>query len=377
MLCVHRSSLRSSSSVSDAKQRIEIASLYGRSELDLHSLALEALPEEVYLLTGLNSLLARHNELKCSVDNLTRSFSSSLVQLQALTVLDLGWNALKVIPSPIFELLHLESLILNNNEIEVLDSKIGQLGKTLKTLHLGANLLTSLPNEIGQLTALNSLILPNNQLTALPETVSQLVSLDDIFLRQNHLTSLPTALNHLPNLMIISVEENCIVTLPPPSELPKALLLHSVPQEVLPNIFIGSASSSKNRRSLASLQLTHHVALTDPIGDASNPECIISDNHFQDRLVLQINDTESQSLDETIVQCNAFIASNLALGHKVLVNSTLGVSRSAAIIIAYMIKNLNVSYDDALARLRTVKGNVKPNPGFERQLRIYEQACKH
>jgi predicted protein tyrosine phosphatase len=377
MLCIQRPSLRSSSSSSDANQRIEIASLYGRSELDLHGLEIEAIPAAVYRLTELNSLLARHNSLKCSPENLTISFSPELSQLKALTVIDLGWNSLKVVPPPIFELPLLESLILNNNAIEVLDPKIGNLGKTLKTLHLGANMLARLPDEIGQLTALNSLIAPNNEIASLPDSMVGMVSLDDIYLRHNHLTSIPSVLSKLSRLSIISIEDNRIISLPPLSDFPKVQILHSIPQEVLPNIFIGSASTSKNRRSLALFQLTHHVALIDPIGDSHAPECAISDHIFQDRLMLQINDVEAQSLDDAIVQCNAFLENAAQHHHKVLVNSTLGISRSAAIICAYMIKNLGVSYDEALSRLRAVRGNVKPNPGFERQLRAYEQACRH
>jgi Leucine-rich repeat (LRR) protein len=350
--------------------------LYGRSELDLHSLEVETLPEKVYDLTELNSLLVRHNKLECCTNNLTISVSPRLSQLQALTILDLGWNQLKVVPPPIFELKLLQSLILNNNLIETLDPRIGSLGNTLKTLHLGVNQLTSLPDEVGQLTALNSLIAPSNLITDLPETMVGMVSLDDIYLRGNHLTKLPAVLNKLSRLSIISVEDNRIVVLPDASELPKAQVLHSVPQEVLPNIYIGSASTSKNRRSLALFQLTHHVALTDPIGDSHSPESAVSDHIFQERLLLTISDVEAQSLDEAIRQCNGFLETAVQQGCKVLVNSTLGVSRSAAIICAYMIKNLGVSYEEALARLRTVRGNVKPNSGFERQLLAYEKSFK-
>ena len=341
--------------------------------MDLHGLDLEALPSKVYELADLTSLLARHNQLKCAPEQLTISVSPKLLQLQSLTILELSWNQLKAVPPPIFELKLLESLVLNNNDLEVLDPRIGNLGHTLKTLHLGVNKLVSFPKEIGHLTALNSLIAPNNNISELPDSMADMISLDDIYLRYNNLTTIPKALCSLKRLSIISVEDNRIVSLPDPADLPAVQLLHSVPQEVLPGIFIGSSSTSKNRRSLALFGLTHHVALTDPIGDSQAPECNVSDHYFQDRLLLQISDVEAQPLDEAIRQCSTFIENAVLRGHKILINSTLGVSRSAAIICAYMIKNMHVTYDEAISRLRTVRGNVKPNAGFERQLRLYEQ----
>jgi protein-tyrosine phosphatase len=350
--------------------------LYGRTSLDLHGLDLAECPEAVFSLTDLESLLLRHNKLQCTPESLTISISPKLAQLSMLTVLDLGYNELSVVPPQIFELRRLESLILNNNQLVTLDSRIGLLAGSLKTLHLGMNKLTSLPEEIGLLTSLNSLIAPNNELTRLPSSISKLVSLDDIFLRHNALTEFPVELFGLQRLSIISAEDNRIVSVPSPSEIPSRIqILHSVPQEVLPNIFMGSASSSKNRRALANLQLTHHIVLTDPLGE--HPlECPLSDHFFQDRLLLQICDVEAQQLDDAIQQCNTFLENAVQHGHRVLVNSTLGVSRSAAIIAAYMIKNLGLTYDEALARLRTVRGSAKPNPGFEQQLRLYEKAYR-
>lgn len=338
----------------------------------MHGLDLKELPEAAYALTELSSLLAPHNSLRCTSESLYISISPKLAQLSALTILDLGWNQLKVVPPAIFELPLLQSLILNNNLLESVDPRIGQLGKTLKTLHLGVNMLKSLPEEMGQLTALTSLIAPSNRLSQLPDSMSRLISLDDIYLRYNEFTQLPKVLYTLPKLSIISIEDNRIAHLPETSDLPKAQILHSVPQEVLPNLYIGSSSTSKNQRSLQAFGITHHVALTDPIGDTKAPECVISPSVFQERLLLQLSDVEAQNLDDAIIQCNAFLEKALQQGHRVLVNSTLGVSRSAAIICAYMIKHLRLSYDEALTKVKTVRGNVKPNAGFERQLRAYE-----
>lgn len=343
--------------------------------MDLHGLGLTEIPEKAYNLTEITCLLVRHNALECTETNLNVSISPRLASFTALMILDLGWNKLKVLPPCVFELPALESLIVNNNEIEELSPLIAKFSTTLKTLHLGVNLLKTLPDEIGQLSALNSLIAPNNQISHLPDTMSNLSSLDDIYLRHNALTAFPTVLLRLKRLSIISMEDNNIVALPDPSELPRSSIVihHSVPQEVMPHIWIGSSSSSMNRPALKQFELTHHLALTDAIGDSHSPECSsISDHCFKDRLLLQINDVEAQNIDEATAQCSAFIERAVHDGGRVLVNSTLGVSRSAAIICAYMIKNLHISYDEAISRVRAVRRNAKPNAGFEQQLRAYE-----
>ena len=49
----------------------------------------------------------------------------------------------------------------------------------------------------------------------------------------------------------------------------------------------------------------------------------------------------------------------------------LGMSRSATIACAYLMKKYQLSYDAALEQLRTKRPCVYPNPGFAKQLRLY------
>jgi protein-tyrosine phosphatase len=76
----------------------------------------------------------------------------------------------------------------------------------------------------------------------------------------------------------------------------------------------------------------------------------------------------SQHFDEAI----AFIEEQLNAGRNLLVHCHAGVSRSATVMIAYLMTKNQWNYDDALAFLRTKRKWVRPNPGFEKQLRDYE-----
>jgi len=58
---------------------------------------------------------------------------------------------------------------------------------------------------------------------------------------------------------------------------------------------------------------------------------------------------------------------------KVLVHCVQGQSRSGAIIVAYLMRTLSLSYDAALEMSRTYNPNICPNSGFADQLRLWER----
>ncbi|KAK8063856.1 hypothetical protein PG996_008508 [Apiospora saccharicola] len=58
---------------------------------------------------------------------------------------------------------------------------------------------------------------------------------------------------------------------------------------------------------------------------------------------------------------------------RVLVHCLQGVSRSAAVVVAYTMQALGLDYDAALARVRRSRPAVSPNPGFADQLRLWHR----
>ncbi len=81
-------------------------------------------------------------------------------------------------------------------------------------LHLGGLGLTTLPPEIGQLTALTTLWLHNNKLKTLPPEIGQLTALSELYLDNNKFTTLPLAIGQLKSLTVLSVISNHLATLP-------------------------------------------------------------------------------------------------------------------------------------------------------------------
>ena len=54
----------------------------------------------------------------------------------------------------------------------------------------------------------------------------------------------------------------------------------------------------------------------------------------------------------------------------------MGVSRSASTTIAFIMKEYEQSFNDVLHQTKSKRNCVKPNPGFHKQLEIYEEILK-
>ena len=57
---------------------------------------------------------------------------------------------------------------------------------------------------------------------------------------------------------------------------------------------------------------------------------------------------------------------------RVLVHCVEGVSRSASVVVALLMRDRKLSFDDALKVVQEKRPKAKPNPAFERQLRQLE-----
>merc|ERR1711941_54430 len=57
--------------------------------------------------------------------------------------------------------------------------------------------------------------------------------------------------------------------------------------------------------------------------------------------------------------------------HRILVHCAAGVSRSASIVVAYIMREEQTTYLDAVSSVRKIREIVQPNYGFTRQLDWY------
>ncbi|KAG5498232.1 hypothetical protein JIQ42_03036 [Leishmania sp. Namibia] len=97
-------------------------------------------------------------------------------------------------------------------------------------------------------------------------------------------------------------------------------------------------------------------------------------------------DTPSYNIDQHFLECvvlmeivlrsrkgyDSVSEEDYATVPAVAVHCMVGVSRSASIVAAYVMKKYGVSLGEALSLIRCTRPVVQPNPGFQRQLSIWE-----
>jgi protein-tyrosine phosphatase len=94
------------------------------------------------------------------------------------------------------------------------------------------------------------------------------------------------------------------------------------------------------------------------------------------RLVIPIDDSPYIRLAPFLQQAVDFMQNAIASDPNdeavVLVHCFQGVSRGPTVVMAYLIDALGLSVDEAYAMVKAARPKVLPNPGFMRQLRLWE-----
>jgi protein-tyrosine phosphatase len=140
------------------------------------------------------------------------------------------------------------------------------------------------------------------------------------------------------------------------------LMYHSISplDQITDKIYLGDFRAADDKNILLDNGITHIINCARDI-----PEV------YQDTfsyLSLNLRDANSQDLTEAIIVSLKFIEN----AKKVFIHCKQGVSRSASIVLAYLIKEKDMSYDSALEKVIMKRHCVNPNPGFEAQLRYLE-----
>ncbi|NXU68291.1 DS22A phosphatase, partial [Horornis vulcanius] len=71
-------------------------------------------------------------------------------------------------------------------------------------------------------------------------------------------------------------------------------------------------------------------------------------------------------------ECTQFIHECRLGGGGCLVHCLAGVSRSATVLVAYLMTVTELGWESCLAATKAVRSYASPNPGFQQQLREYE-----
>ncbi|KAI8604484.1 dual specificity phosphatase, partial [Dissophora ornata] len=151
---------------------------------------------------------------------------------------------------------------------------------------------------------------------------------------------------------------------------------------VLPHLYLGAEHNATDVRTLARLGVTAVLNVAVEITASSqqqpsSPSRVTAING--DRIVktMQGHSIHFKNLSWTHHQRNlqsefpmafAFIEETKNIGGKVLVHCQLGVSRSASLVIAYVMKTLQMNLTDAYEFVKTRSGVISPNMSLMYQL---------
>lgn len=142
-------------------------------------------------------------------------------------------------------------------------------------------------------------------------------------------------------------------------------------QEIIPNLFLGPYAVAKKNQleHLQRIGITHIVCVRSPA------EAKIVKPNFPEQMqyfVVEISDKNSQNIIQYFPQVKRFIDGCLQSSGKVLVHGMVGFSRSAALVIAYLMETYQLSYTDSLRYVSERRPCCWPNIGFQHQLEEYE-----
>ncbi|CAH3122698.1 unnamed protein product [Porites lobata] len=93
--------------------------------------------------------------------------------------------------------------------------------------------------------------------------------------------------------------------------------------------------------------------------------------HFN-YLVLDVADSLTENIITHFPKVKAFIDSCLNSGGKVLLHGNAGISRSAALMIAFIMETYGLTYREAFHYVQQRRFCINPNEGFVQQLMEYE-----
>ncbi|XP_050727627.1 serine/threonine/tyrosine-interacting protein B-like isoform X1 [Eriocheir sinensis] len=146
-------------------------------------------------------------------------------------------------------------------------------------------------------------------------------------------------------------------------------------QEILPGLYLGpySAATKSRFNTLLDHGITHIICIRQSI------ESHMVRANFPDKikyLILDMADNLTQNLISHVAECRTFIDECLASGGKCLVHGNLGISRSAALVVAYVMEKRTLSYREALEFVQNRRYCINPNDGFKQQLMEYEAIYK-
>lgn len=137
--------------------------------------------------------------------------------------------------------------------------------------------------------------------------------------------------------------------------------------EILPRLYLGDINMATNRDEMTRLGITDMITIEiKPLQAIDLATCI------KRYLFINVMDHSKQDILSHFDTSNEFIETALKVPtNKVYVHCVAGISRSASVVIAYVMKTRSMNYSEAFELVSQKRRIVDPNEGFVRQLILF------
>ncbi|KAH3767425.1 Dual specificity protein phosphatase [Pelomyxa schiedti] len=238
----------------------------------------------------------------------------------------------------------------------------------LAVVNLCRNGLKKFPKKLERLPNLKILDLSYNNIDKAPKNLPAFPLLENLSLCNNHLRVFPFSdVPKMAHLRILDVSVNFLdLTKLKDTEIPIANTTHNIwtqrtPAMVLDRLFIGAIQVTEDQAELKRLGIKHVLSVGPPCSQ-----------RFEGvrYLHIAIADFPTEDLLGILPQALVFIDEGMSEAG-VVVHCAAGHSRSASVVIAWLISRKRMTFEDAWEALRKRRPCVCPNLGFQQQLQQF------
>ncbi|XP_062857508.1 dual specificity protein phosphatase 8 isoform X1 [Trichomycterus rosablanca] len=160
-----------------------------------------------------------------------------------------------------------------------------------------------------------------------------------------------------------------VTTLPMSLSQPCLPVANVGPTRILPHLYLGSQKDVLNKDLMAQNGITYVLNASNT---CPKPE-FISESHF---MRIPVNDNYCEKLLPWLEKTNEFIDKAKLSNCRVIVHCLAGISRSATIAIAYIMKTMGLSSDEAYRFVKDRRPSISPNFNFLGQLLEFEKGLQ-
>ena len=132
--------------------------------------------------------------------------------------------------------------------------------------------------------------------------------------------------------------------------------------KITDKIYLGGLEGLKENDYLKKENITSILSITN---DLPKDELDKSINHK----IIDIGDLYSENIIKYFKECIEFIENN----RKIFIHCTCGVSRSASIVISYLMWKTHSPFNEVYLFVKKRRPEIDPNNGFRKQLNIFHK----